>query len=46
MFLLGEISSDPLDSIKNEISTWEPWKVAASVAAIIIVALLFRKANQ
>ena len=43
---LGEISSDPLELIRRELSVLEPWKVALSILLVVVVGIFLHKSNQ
>ncbi len=46
MIFLAEISSNPLEAIRQEVGTWEPWIVGLSVVVVILLATFFHKSNQ
>ena len=46
MLFLTEISSNPLEAIRQEVGTWEPWIVGVSVVVVILLASFFHKSNQ
>jgi hypothetical protein len=46
MKFLAEISSNPLEAIRQEVGTWEPWIVGLSVVVVILLASFFHKSNQ
>ena len=46
MKFLAEISSNPLEAIRQEVGTWEPWIVGVSVGVVILLATFFHKSNQ
>jgi len=46
MKFLAEISSNPLEAIRQEVGTWEPWIVGVSVVVVILLASFFHKSNQ
>ena len=46
MKFLAEISSNPLEAIRQEVGTWEPWIVGLSVVVVILLATFFHKSNQ
>ena len=46
IYFLGAISNRPFDIIREELSSWEPWKVVLSVALILIVASFVHKSNH
>ena len=46
MKFLAETSSNPLEAIRQEVGTWEPWIVGVSVVVVILLATFFHKSNQ
>ena len=46
MKFLAEISSNPLEAIRQEVGTWEPWIIGVSVVVVILLASFFHKSNQ
>ena len=46
IYFLGAISNRPFDIIREELSSWEPWKVVLSVALILVIGALIHKSNQ
>ena len=46
IYFLGAISTRPFDIIREELSSWEPWKVVLSVALILIICSFVHKSNH
>ena len=46
VYLLGEISSEPLDVIREEFSVLEPWKVVLSITLVLVIGAVIHKSNQ
>ena len=46
IYFLGAISNRPFDIIREELSSWEPWKVVLSVVLILVVASFVHKSNH
>ena len=46
MYLLAEFAAKPLEVIRQELGSWEPWKVVVSVAVILILLAWLHKVNK
>ena len=46
IYFLGAISNRPFDIIREELSSWEPWKVVLSVVLILIICSFVHKSNH
>ena len=46
MSLLGAISSKPFEVIREELMSWEPWKVVLPIVLILIVVVLMNRSYK
>ena len=46
MCILGAISSRPFEVIRQELSSWEPWKVVLAISLVLVIGALIHKSNQ
>ncbi len=46
MSILSEISSSPLDAIRKELATWDPWPVVITVVVILAFLIFCRNSNK
>jgi hypothetical protein len=46
IYFLGALSNRPFDIIREELSSWEPWKVVLSVTLVLVIASFVHKSNH